>query len=807
MSRLGDTRHVRYNLDSRFTGLNVVGDLGAHLSTSPSPFPSCSRLEEDIYSAPQAGSSGLQAMSIRIVDERYSQASPIGEMAAGQPSPLESDPLLFGTRPERKPFYRARPLWLVPFAVTAALVRGMTLAPRVEVYTQLSCQKIYGHQPTLYNADYHQGEASVPGAFIPTEPPSLQPFPLSSLDTSMFMPVDYSRSLVSSADILVVGHDNNTRNDPLGAPSQRCISDPAVQSGAARLQTIMITTMGLLSALTTGWWGHFGERYGRRRVLAISTFGLFFTDLVFILVSIPSSPLSRHSVKFLLVAPVIEGLLGGYTTLQSATSAYVSDCTSPGSRARIFSQFAGVTYLGFAFGPSIGGWLIRNSSNGSAKHIDPGMGQSVTMVFWVAALCSSLNFILTAFLLPESLPQEKQQKARDDYRRVRGSNKGKVRAGDEVEGGTSSVDDMPVGMKDSGKSVSGRLHHLFSPLAIFLPVAMMDKRRMRMKTDWSLTVLAAALFGHYLSIGIFQLKYLYAEHTYGWGAEQLSYYISFLGGARALYLLFLLPSMIGTFNPRADQSGDASVRTVTTISQGLIVERIPPSTSRVVDPVTKTVKKKGKKGAPVTKSQLAKEITFDLSLAKLSFTIDILSNVLITLLPTPTYTAHVEGKLGMNKHSSRTGEMLFITASFLGSFGSGVVPPAQNLALCILQVREMNTAEGVQPEGGVGSLFGALATLQAIGSTILGPMLFGLVYSESVATFPKAVFALAGGILFIGFVLLMVVRNPAGTPHMGPGDRGKKDKGKRRPRRFIDVERGRSRVSKDLRGGAIPNYG
>ncbi len=50
-----------------------------------------------------------------------------------------------------------------------------------------------------------------------------------------------------------------------------------MQSGAARLQTIMTTTMGILSALTTGWWGHFGETHGRTRVLAVSTFGLFMT--------------------------------------------------------------------------------------------------------------------------------------------------------------------------------------------------------------------------------------------------------------------------------------------------------------------------------------------------------------------------------------------------------------------------------------------------------------------------------------------------------------------------------------------------
>lgn len=43
---------------------------------------------------------------------------------------------------------------------------------------------------------------------------------------------------------------------------------------------------------------------------------------------------------------------------------------------------------------------------------------------------------------------------------------------------------------------------------------------------------------------MYQLKYLYAEHTYGWGAERLSYYISFLGGTRVLFLLFVLPCQL-----------------------------------------------------------------------------------------------------------------------------------------------------------------------------------------------------------------------------------------------------------------------
>jgi len=73
-----------------------------------------------------------------------------------------------------------------------------------------------------------------------------------------------------------------------------------------------------------------------------------------------------------------------------------------------------------------------------------------------------------------------------------------------------------------------------------------------------------------------------------------------------------------------------------------------------------------------------------------------------------------------------------------------------------------------------------------------------LIYSETVGVYPKAVFVTAGSILFLSLVAVLFVRNPV----------------KRRPtskkrRQLVlqddeeDVERGRSRVSKDLFGGAM----
>lgn len=151
------------------------------------------------------------------------------------------------------------------------------------------------------------------------------------------------------------------------------------------------------------------------------------------------------------------------------------------------------------------------------------------------------------------------------------------------------------------------------------------------------------------------------------------------------------------------------------MSQGLIVERIPPSMSPVIPPTI--INKKGKKVVPMTRPHLAKEISFDLSLAKLSFLVEMMSGILITLIPTPGYTAHV---MGGKKQSRRNSEMLFVMASSFSSFGSGVGPSTQSLALCILQMRNLGSGDNTEVDAGAGTLFGALAVLQAVGTTILG---------------------------------------------------------------------------------------
>lgn len=78
-------------------------------------------------------------------------------------------------------------------------------------------------------------------------------------------------------------------------------------------------------------------------------------------------------------------------------------------------------------------------------------------------------------------------------------------------------------------------------------------------------------------------------------------------------------------------------------------------------------------------------------------------------------------------------------------------------------------------------------------------MLFGLVYSSTVATFPKSIFMLAASILIISISLLTLV-HPSFVA-AAEKKRLPKQKDPHRRRQMPEIERGRSRVSKDLSSG------
>jgi len=184
-----------------------------------------------------------------------------------------------------------------------------------------------------------------------------------------------------------------------------------------------------------------------------------------------------------------------------------------------------------------------------------------------------------------------------------------------------------------------------------------------------------------------------------------------------------------------------------------------------------------KKSRKPTLPQLMHEISFDLVLVRLSFAMDVLSHALVSLSPI---------------NDTWMSQAMFVGFSNLSSFASGIVPAVQSLALCIMQVQAHGQPEGASSETGSGQLFGAMASLQAVGQMILGPMIFATIYSETVAVFPKAIFTSAASILVVSLALILMVR---------PAAELKAKRKAKRARLDADIERGRSRVSKDLSRG------
>ncbi|KAA1476081.1 hypothetical protein DENSPDRAFT_861057 [Dentipellis sp. KUC8613] len=375
----------------------------------------------------------------------------------------------------------------------------MTMAPRIEVYTQLACRAVHhnasstmppipspsqSHSASVFFQFSGANNASSPSG-LPSVTPRLSP------SYSAAASADFSPARVHLPDL------------PLPIYSfDECSADPKVQARAARIQASVKTTESILSAITTGWLSHLGDVYGRKKILSISIFGALFMDFVYILVSDTKSIFSRHGEAFIIAAPLIEGILGAQSTYNGITHAYATDCTPDGSRARIFSTMQGMLYVGLASGP----WL-----NGLVLNVVP--YSNTTTLFGLAILIALMNFLFVVLILPESLTPERRTVRPISVTHYRSAS------------GREVAYKRWWGRK-LWKGVVNVWTQLVRPIALFKPQRL-EGRRGR---DWNLTLVGAALFIYVLSI--------------------LGYYMSLLWVTRAINLLLILPAVLTYFAPK-----------------------------------------------------------------------------------------------------------------------------------------------------------------------------------------------------------------------------------------------------------------
>jgi MFS transporter, DHA1 family, tetracycline resistance protein len=132
--------------------------------------------------------------------------------------------------------------------------------------------------------------------------------------------------------------------------------------------------------------GMLSDRFGRRRVILLSNFGLGLDYIVMAL---------APTLGWLFVGRIISGITGASWT---TAGAYIADVTPKEKRAASFGIIGAAWGLGFILGPALGG--VLGSTN-------------PRLPFWVAAGMTLVNALYGLLVLPESLPPEKRTKKFD----------------------------------------------------------------------------------------------------------------------------------------------------------------------------------------------------------------------------------------------------------------------------------------------------------------------------------------------------------------------------------------------------------
>lgn len=152
-------------------------------------------------------------------------------------------------------------------------------------------------------------------------------------------------------------------------------------ANAALWVGVISTLFMLMQFLFSPVQGALSDRYGRRAVILMSSFGLGVDFIVMALAPV---------MWLLLVGRAVSGICSASF---STANAYVADVVPHEKRAAAFGMLGAAFSIGFVIGPALGGVL---------GHWD------LRAPFWVSAALALANFAWGWFVLPESLPKARR---------------------------------------------------------------------------------------------------------------------------------------------------------------------------------------------------------------------------------------------------------------------------------------------------------------------------------------------------------------------------------------------------------------
>jgi hypothetical protein len=189
---------------------------------------------------------------------------------------------------------------------------------------------------------------------------------------------------------------------------------------------------------------------------------------------------------------------------------------------------------------------------------------------------------------------------------------------------------------------------------------------------------------------VFQVKYLYAEHVFGWGAEQVCGPWQLANqNADGFVLVGLLHQL---YLQRASVPHPFTHAVYVFSPYLLCALTRPPVIISCFKPSSQPPSASALP-SDTAPTHLARSITFDLYVARGSLLLDMLSDCLVALHLSPS-------------------PFVFAGVTSISALASGATPALHSLALCILQ----RSSQG-NPD--IGALFSGMSTLAALGQAIL----------------------------------------------------------------------------------------
>ena len=323
-----------------------------------------------------------------------------------------------------------------------------------------------------------------------------------------------------------------------------------VSAAVAMFQLYAQVISGSLSAITSPFLGAWSDRYGRLRMLAITSMGMLAKDAFVLGLFFAKGNLS---VWWLLVAYSLDGMCGSFTAGMAISHAYASDCTEPDKRATAFGWFHGALFTGIALGPLMASWVVEST------------GQLI-VIFYIAIAAHTL-YLATLLIIPESLSKNRQADAREKHaeekvRRRRAANKDFEARPPNVWGFIPVGGDGWSGLVGLTLAVTLnwiRFHNIFEPLKILWPTGPGTSFDLRK----NLVILAAVdtiSFG--MAVGAMTVIIVYLGNAFNWQTPETTKFVSVVNMSRVVCLLIVLPTITrlvrgNSNNPRKHKQAGA----------------------------------------------------------------------------------------------------------------------------------------------------------------------------------------------------------------------------------------------------------